>query len=53
MGVQRGTNGLIIYWSTNFTTYTLEYTLNLTPPIFWRADCVAPYAVAGLNFQYL
>jgi hypothetical protein len=52
LAVQRGTNALIIYWSTNFATYTLEYTLNLTPPVIWR-PIAGPYAAVGINYQYL
>ncbi len=51
VAVQRGTKGLIIYWSTNFPTYTLEYTLDLTPPILWR-PIAGPYAGGGINYQY-
>jgi hypothetical protein len=51
MGFQGGTNRIIIYWSTNFATYTLEYTLNLKPPVIW-VPIAGPYGVGGLNFQY-
>jgi Tol biopolymer transport system component len=51
LAVQSGTNGLIISWSTNFPTYTLEYTLNLNPPITW-VPIGGPYTVFEINYQY-
>jgi len=48
---QRGTNGLTLYWSTNFASYTLEYTLSLEPPATWT-PIPGPYTADGINFEY-
>jgi len=48
---QRSTNGLTLYWSTNFASYTLEYTLSLEPPATWT-PIPGPYTADGINFEY-
>jgi len=50
--VQTSTNNVAVNWSTNYPSYTLEYTLNLTPPVVWQA-IPGPFPVVGFNFQYL
>jgi len=49
--VHPGTNSLIFVWSTNFPSYTLEYTFSLTPPAVWTL-IAGPYPVVGINYQY-
>ncbi|HEX4121443.1 MAG TPA: hypothetical protein VH619_12550 [Verrucomicrobiae bacterium] len=50
--LQNGTSGFVVVWSTNFAAYTLEYTLNFSPPMTWR-PIPGPYMIAGNNFKYV
>jgi hypothetical protein len=51
LAAQRGANALAILWPTNLASYTLEYTLSLTPPATWN-PVGGPYSIVGINFLY-
>jgi hypothetical protein len=49
--IRRGTNTIIVYWSTNFVGYILESKTNLSASSTWL-PVGGPYAQAGINFEY-
>jgi Tol biopolymer transport system component len=48
---QLGTNMISIYWSTNYSTYNVQYTLGLAPPVIWTT-LSGPYGIQGANYFY-
>jgi hypothetical protein len=49
--IRRDTNSVVVYWSTNFSGYTLESKTNLATSSTWL-PVGGPYALAGINFEY-
>jgi hypothetical protein len=49
--IRRGTNSIIVYWSTNFVDYILESRTNFSNSSTWL-PVGGPYALAGINFEY-
>jgi hypothetical protein len=49
--VRLDTNSVVVYWSTNFPTYTLQSRTNLSPAAPWQ-PIPGPYPVGGINFEY-
>ncbi len=45
------TNAAVVYWSTNFPDYQLQYTTSLIPPAVW-APVNTPISTSGFNYEY-
>lgn len=45
------TSAVVVYWSTNFPDYHLEYTRNLAPPVTWQ-PVTAFIPINGLNYEF-